>query len=48
MGCAVRGLAGYHRHPVIERRGEHLRIGDLKLLYYYQNRTAHIAPRGPA
>ncbi|HVV82778.1 MAG TPA: 1-acyl-sn-glycerol-3-phosphate acyltransferase [Kofleriaceae bacterium] len=45
---AVRGLAGYHRHPVVERHGEVLRIGDLKLVYYYQNRTAHLAPRGLA
>ncbi len=41
---AVRGLGGYHRHPVIERRGDALRAGDLKLVYYYQNRTAHLPP----
>ena len=41
---AVRGLEGYHRHAVVERRGEHLRVGDLKLIYYYQNRTAHLPP----
>ena len=45
---AVRGLGGYHRHPVIERRGDVLRVGDLKLVYYYQNRTAHIPPTGVA
>jgi glycerol-3-phosphate O-acyltransferase len=40
----VRGLGGYHRHPVLERHGDVLRIGDLKLVYYYQNRTAHLPP----
>ncbi|MBK9029729.1 MAG: 1-acyl-sn-glycerol-3-phosphate acyltransferase [Myxococcales bacterium] len=39
---AVRALGSYHAHPVLERRGDHLRIGDVKLLYYYQNRLAHL------
>ena len=41
---AVRALAGYHRHPVVTRHGEMLQVGDLKLVYYYQNRTAHLPP----
>jgi glycerol-3-phosphate O-acyltransferase len=45
---AVRGLSSYHRHAAVTRAGEHLRTGDLKLIFYYQNRTAHLppAPRG--
>jgi glycerol-3-phosphate O-acyltransferase len=39
---AIRGLASYHTRPVITRAGDALRIEDMKLLYYYQNRTAHI------
>ncbi|MEZ4404342.1 MAG: 1-acyl-sn-glycerol-3-phosphate acyltransferase [Kofleriaceae bacterium] len=39
---ALRALATYHSHPVVERVGEALRIGDVKLLYYYQNRLAHL------
>lgn len=39
---AVRGLASYHTRPVIERTGDALRVDDVKLLYYYQNRTAHV------
>ena len=38
----LRALGGYHSHPVLTRAGEHLRIGDVKLLYYYQNRLAHL------
>jgi len=45
---AVRALAGYHRHAVIERHGERLAVGDLKLVYYYQNRTAHLPPTAGA
>jgi glycerol-3-phosphate O-acyltransferase len=41
---AVRGLGGYHSRPVVERRGDTIVVGDLKLLYYYQNRTHHIPP----
>jgi len=41
---AVRALGSYHSTPVVERRGDALRIGDLELVYYYQNRTAHLPP----
>ncbi len=41
---AVRALGTYHARPVIERRGETLHVGDLELVYYYQNRLAHLAP----
>jgi len=39
---AVRGLATYHTRPIVETRGDVLHVEDIKLLYYYQNRTAHI------
>ena len=39
---AVRGLSTYHTRPIVERGGDTLHIKDTKLLYYYQNRTAHI------
>jgi glycerol-3-phosphate O-acyltransferase len=39
---AVRGLATYHTRPAVARRGDDLVAADLKLLYYYQNRTAHL------
>jgi glycerol-3-phosphate O-acyltransferase len=45
---AVRGFGTYHRHPIASRRGDDLHVGDLQLLYYYQNRTAHIRPGGGA
>lgn len=41
---AVRGLGTYHTRPAVVRQGEMLQVDDLKLLYYYQNRTAHIPP----
>lgn len=42
---AVRGLASYHTRPIVERAGAGdglLQVKDVKLLFYYQNRTAHI------
>jgi glycerol-3-phosphate O-acyltransferase len=39
---AVRGLGTYHTRPVVTRAGDTLRVEDMKLLYYYQNRTAHV------
>ncbi|NVB78605.1 MAG: hypothetical protein HOV81_09445 [Kofleriaceae bacterium] len=39
---AIRGLSTYHTRPIVVRVGETLHVDDLKLLYYYQNRTAHI------
>ncbi|HEY4241699.1 MAG TPA: 1-acyl-sn-glycerol-3-phosphate acyltransferase [Kofleriaceae bacterium] len=41
---AVRGLSSYHSRPIVRPVGETLQIEDVKLLYYYQNRTAHIPP----
>ena len=39
---AVRGLGTYHTKPAVVQSGDALRVEDIKLLYYYQNRTAHI------
>lgn len=41
---AVRGLGSYHARPAVVRQGDMLQVDDVKLLYYYQNRTAHIPP----
>ncbi|HEY0191684.1 MAG TPA: hypothetical protein VGC42_11230, partial [Kofleriaceae bacterium] len=41
---AVRGLSTYHTRPIVTRRDQTLQVDDVKLLYYYQNRTAHIPP----
>jgi glycerol-3-phosphate O-acyltransferase len=42
---AVKGLSTYHTRPIVERAGQDhrlLQVKDVKLLFYYQNRTAHI------
>jgi len=39
---AVRGLSTYHTRPIVSRHDHWLRVDDVKLLYYYQNRTAHV------
>jgi glycerol-3-phosphate O-acyltransferase len=39
---AIRGLSTYHTRPIVERGGDMLHVKDVKLLYYYQNRLAHI------
>ncbi len=42
---AVRALSTYHTRPIVERTGAAdglIRVKDVKLLFYYQNRTAHI------
>jgi len=39
---AVRGLSTYHTRPILSRRDLTLQVDDVKLLYYYQNRTAHV------
>jgi hypothetical protein len=39
---ALRMFKGYHSRPVVEREGETLHAHDLTLLFYYQNRTAHV------
>ena len=36
-----RDIAGLIKHT-LERGGDTLHVKDVKLLYYYQNRTAHI------
>lgn len=41
---ALRMFRGYHARPVIEREGDRLVAQDLRVLFYYQNRTAHIPP----
>jgi len=41
---AVRGLSTYHTRPIVSRSAASLQVDDVKLLYYYQNRTAHIPP----
>ncbi|HEY4179758.1 MAG TPA: 1-acyl-sn-glycerol-3-phosphate acyltransferase [Kofleriaceae bacterium] len=41
---AVRGLSTYHTRPIVAQRGDALHVEDMKLIYYYQNRTAHIPP----
>jgi glycerol-3-phosphate O-acyltransferase len=45
---AVHGLSSYHTRPIVERTGDTLHVRDIKLLHYYQNRTAHIPPDGGA
>jgi glycerol-3-phosphate O-acyltransferase len=37
---ALRAFAGYHTHPVLERKGLDLLLADTRLLFYYQNRLA--------
>jgi glycerol-3-phosphate O-acyltransferase len=44
---AVRGLSSYHTRPIVSRRDPKLQVDDVKLLYYYQNRTAHVPPEAP-
>ncbi|CAN5697311.1 hypothetical protein BH11MYX2_BH11MYX2_38620 [soil metagenome] len=39
---AVKGLCTYHTRPAVRVEGDILQVDDVKLLYYYQNRTAHI------
>jgi glycerol-3-phosphate O-acyltransferase len=43
---ALRGLSSYHSNPIVQRSGANLQVKDVKLLYYYQNRTAHMPPEG--
>jgi len=41
---AIKGLSTYHATPIVQRRGSNLQVTNVKLLYYYMNRTAHIPP----
>lgn len=44
---AIRGLSTYHTHAIASRRDQTVQVDDMKLLYYYQNRTAHIPAEAP-
>lgn len=35
-------MSTYHTKQVLYRRGDHIRVGSMKLLHYYQNRSAHL------
>ncbi len=39
---AAGALAAYHTHPAIERGADVVRVRDMKLLYYYANRSFHL------
>jgi hypothetical protein len=39
---ALHLFKGYHRQPAAERAGESVIVRDMRLVFYYQNRTAHI------
>jgi glycerol-3-phosphate O-acyltransferase len=41
---AVKGLSTFHTRTIVEARGDSLQVEDMKLLYYYQNRTTHLPP----
>jgi len=40
----IKGLSSYHTNAIVEHSGANLQVKDVKLLFYYQNRTAHIPP----
>jgi glycerol-3-phosphate O-acyltransferase len=44
---AIRGLSTYHTRAIASRRDQTVQVDDMKLLYYYQNRTAHIPAEAP-
>jgi glycerol-3-phosphate O-acyltransferase len=45
LETGLRGLGSYHSRPIVSRPNSSLlQVQDVKLLYYYQNRTAHIPP----
>ena len=41
---AVASMAKYHTRRVLAQFGNEIRVGDMKLLFYYGNRTSHIPP----
>lgn len=43
LGWALSSMADYHTHPGAQRAGDKVRVSNMKLVYYYQNRTSHIA-----
>lgn len=48
LADGVKALSTFHTRVAVADRGEILQVDDLKLLYYYQNRTAHIPPEAAA
>ncbi|HEX7702636.1 MAG TPA: hypothetical protein VF403_17975, partial [Kofleriaceae bacterium] len=48
LADGVKALSTFHTRVAVADRGETLQVDDLKLLYYYQNRTAHIPPEAAA
>lgn len=40
---ALRALSTYHTKPVLRQQGDVIVAEDIKLIYYYQNRTAHMS-----
>jgi len=44
LDTGIHGLSTYHTRPAVARTAETMTVPDVKLLYYYQNRTAHIPP----
>jgi glycerol-3-phosphate O-acyltransferase len=45
---ALSAWAAYHQRPAAVRDGEDVVVKDLRLVLYYQNRTAHLSGRGGA
>jgi hypothetical protein len=39
---ALRAFSTYHSRPVAVQSGDQLLPTSMKLVYYYQNRTAHV------
>jgi glycerol-3-phosphate O-acyltransferase len=48
LADGVKALSTFHTRVAVADRGETLQVDDLKLLFYYQNRTAHIPPEAAA
>jgi glycerol-3-phosphate O-acyltransferase len=43
---AFRGLSTYHSRPAVARENDMVHVDDVQLLYYYQNRLAHVPVPG--
>lgn len=43
---AIKGLSTFHTRRILDDRGDAICVHDVKLLYYYMNRTAHIPVEG--
>ncbi|MEZ4360085.1 MAG: 1-acyl-sn-glycerol-3-phosphate acyltransferase [Kofleriaceae bacterium] len=41
---AFRGLSTYHTRRAVARESEMVHVDDVQLIYYYQNRLAHVPP----